>query len=64
MEKKLYANKETDNDDFNNLLEEVAKFREANRKFLIPDLGNYKPVKNYRIIQTNNTFNIDAKNYG
>jgi hypothetical protein len=45
------------------LLTEVAKFREANKKFLIPDLYAQKQKK-YKVIQLSNTSDMDAQMYG
>jgi hypothetical protein len=53
--KKTSHGKKIKGDNFKKLLDKVAKFREANQKYLLPNLNNDGLPKNHKIIQSNNT---------
>lgn len=63
MNKTLHKNKQTKRN-YKKLLDEVAKFRKANQKFLLPNLGNQESVMHYKIIQSDHTSDIDSQIYG
>jgi hypothetical protein len=56
--KKIKENNNISNNNIKNLLDEVAKFREVNRKYLLQNLYGCEQTKNYKIIQSNNTSDV------
>jgi len=58
MKKSSSPSKEPRSDNLQKLLDEVAKFREANQKFLLPNLNDHE-VMQYKITYSNHTSNIN-----
>lgn len=41
--------------DLQKLFVDIARFRAANRKFILPDIYDQEDTRHYKIIQVNNT---------